>query len=113
LGGPLACPGWPGSAWKTWPEQATGPASRCNGKAIAADGALFAPLDAGLMLTPAGDHITVLALTGIYWRRTGRAGAGPDRTTADRCAAATIRSFMAQLACALAPPGGRSRVPGL
>jgi len=81
-------------------------------QAIAADGALFAALDADLMLTPAGDQITVLALTGVYRRRTGRAGTGPDRATADRFAAATVRSLVAQLACALVHPAGAAGPSG-
>jgi hypothetical protein len=61
------------------------------------------------MLSPAGDHITILALNGAC---TGRAGAGLDRTTADRSAAATIRSLVARLACALVHPAGAAGPSG-
>ena len=74
--------------------------------AIAADGALFAALNADLMLTPAGEQITVLALAGAYQRQLGRAGAELDGVIVCRFAAATIRSFMARIACALVHPAG-------
>jgi len=81
-------------------------------EAIAADGELFAALDADLMLTPAGDQITVLALAGGYRRQPGLAGAGPDRAIARRFAEAAIRTFMARLACALVHPAGAAGPAG-
>jgi len=78
-------------------------------EAIAADGKLFTALDADLMLVPAGDQITALALAGAFRPQPGRTGAGLDRTAVREYAAAAIRSFLAQLACALAHPAGRGR----
>ena len=75
-------------------------------EAIAADGKLFTALDADLMLVPAGDHITALALAGAYQPQPGPGGAGLDRATVRECAATTIRSFLARVACALAHPAG-------
>ncbi len=75
-------------------------------EAIAADGKLFTALDADLMLVPAGDQVTALALAGAYWPQPGRAGAGLDRAAVRECATAAIRSFLAQVSCALAHPAG-------
>ena len=75
-------------------------------EAIAADGKLFTALDADLMLVPAGDQVTALALAGAYRPQPGRAGAGLDRAIVRRCAAAATRSFVARVACALAHPAG-------
>jgi hypothetical protein len=83
-------------------------------EAIAADGTLFAALDADLMLVPAGDQATALALAGACRPQPGPAGAGLDRAIVRRFAAAATRSFVARVACALvhpagtAGPGGRS-----
>ncbi len=81
-------------------------------EAIAADGELFTALDADLMLTPAGDQITVLALAGGYRRQPGLAGAGPDRVIVCLFAEATIRSFVTRLACALVHPAGAAGPTG-
>jgi hypothetical protein len=75
-------------------------------EAIAADGKLFVALDADLMLVPAGDQTTALALAGAYRPQPGPAGAGLDRAIVRRCAAATSRSFVARVACALVHPAG-------
>ena len=75
-------------------------------EAIAADGRLFTALDADLMLVPAGDKHTALALAGAYRPQPGRAGAGLDRAIVRSCAAAAIRSFLARLAGALVHPAG-------
>ena len=73
-------------------------------EAIAADGKLFTVLDADLMLVPAGDQGTALALAGAYRPQPGRAGAGLDRTIVRQCATAAIRSFLARVAYVLAHP---------
>ena len=74
-------------------------------EAIAADGKLFAALDADLMLVPAGDQTTTsLALTGAYRPQPRPAGAALDRAIVRRFAAAATRSFVARVACALVPP---------
>jgi hypothetical protein len=78
-------------------------------EAIAADGKLFRALDADLMLVPAGDQITALALAGAFQPQPGQVGAGLDRKVVRECAAAAIRTFLAQVACALAHPAGRGR----
>ena len=78
-------------------------------EAIAADGKLFTALDADLMLMPAGDQITALALAGAFRPQPGQTGAGLDRTVVRECAMAAIRSFLAQVACALAHPAGRGK----
>jgi hypothetical protein len=75
-------------------------------EAIAADGKLFAALHADLMLVPAGEQTTALALAGAYRPQPGPAGAGLDRATVRRCAATTSRSFVTRVACALVHPAG-------
>ena len=75
-------------------------------EAIAADGKLFTALDADLMLAPAGDKHTVLALAGAYRPQPGRAGAELDRAAVRSCTAAAIRGFLARVACALVHPAG-------
>jgi len=80
-------------------------------EAIAADGKLFAALDADLMLVPAGDQITAVDLAGAYRLQPGRAGAGLDQAIVGRYAAA-IRSFLARVACALVHPAGTAGPAG-
>jgi len=75
-------------------------------EAIAADGKLFTALEADLMLFPAGDQNTTLALAGGYRPQPGPAGAGLDEAILRRCATVAIRSFVAQVACALVHPAG-------
>jgi hypothetical protein len=77
-------------------------------EAIAADGKLFTALDADLMLVPSGDQSAALSLAGAYWLQTGRADAELDRAIVRRCATGAIRSFLAQVACALVDPAGRA-----
>jgi hypothetical protein len=80
--------------------------------AIAADGTLFAALDADLMLVPAGDQTTALALAGAYRPQPGPAGVGLDGAIVRRCAAAATRSFVTRVACALAHPAGTAGPAG-
>jgi hypothetical protein len=75
-------------------------------EALTATGERFLTLDADLMLTPAGEQITLLAMTGTYRPPPGWAGAGLDRVIVRRSAAAAIRMFMARIACALVHPAG-------
>ena len=75
-------------------------------EAIAADGKLFTALDADLMLVPAGDQISALALAGEYWPQPGRPSAGLDRTIVREYATVAIRSFLTRVARALAYPPG-------
>jgi hypothetical protein len=79
---------------------------------IAADGKLFTALDADLMLVPSGNQTAALALSGAYWPQPGRAGAELDRAIVRRCATAAIRSFLAQVACALVHPAGTAGPAG-
>jgi len=80
-------------------------------EAIGADGQLFPALEADITLTPAGEQTTVLAVAGAYRPPPGLSAAGLDVVIADCYAAASIRSFIARLACALVHPAG-SRAPG-
>lgn len=81
-------------------------------EAQAADGTVFPALDADLMLTPAGEQITLLAVGGTFRLQPGRVGAGLDRAIVHRCAVTAIRSFMARIACALVHPAGAASPPG-
>jgi hypothetical protein len=81
-------------------------------EALAADGKVFPALEADVMLTPAGEQITPLAVAGTYRRPPGWAGAGLDQAIVRRCTAATIRGFMARIACALVHPAGGNRSRG-
>jgi hypothetical protein len=81
-------------------------------EAIAADGKLFTALDADLMLVPAGNQATALALAGAYWPQPGRPGADLDPATVRACATTAIRSFLTWVACALAHPAGTARPAG-
>jgi hypothetical protein len=81
-------------------------------EALAADGTVFPALEADLMLTPAGEQITLLAVAGTYRRQPGWAGAGLDQVIVRRCAAATIRGFLARIACALVHPAGATGPAG-
>jgi len=80
-------------------------------EAIAADGKLFTALDADLMLVPAGDQRSALALAGAYRPQPGRYGAGLDRAIVRECAMTAIHSFLAQVSCALVHPAGTARPP--
>jgi hypothetical protein len=75
-------------------------------EAIAADGKLFTALDADLMLVPAGDRLSALALAGAYRPQPGQSGAGLDRAIVRQCATVAICSFLARVACALVHPAG-------
>jgi hypothetical protein len=75
-------------------------------EAIAADGKLFTALDADLMLVPAGDQLSALALAGAYRPQPGQGGAELDRAMVRECATAAIRSFLARVACGLVHPAG-------
>ena len=81
-------------------------------EALAADGKVFPALEADVMLTPAGEQITLLAVAGTYRRPSGWAGAELDQAIVRRCAAATIRGFMARIACALVRPAGATGPAG-
>jgi hypothetical protein len=75
-------------------------------EALAADGKVFPALESDLMLTPAEEQITLLAVAGTYRRQPGWAGAALDQAIVRQCATATIRGFTARIACALVHPAG-------
>jgi hypothetical protein len=75
-------------------------------EAIAADGKLFTALWADLMMVPAGDQTTALALAGGFRPQPGPAGAGLDEAALRRCATVAIRSFVAEMARAISRPAG-------
>ncbi len=75
-------------------------------EALAADGTVFPALEADLMLTPAGEQVTLLAVAGTYRWQPGWAGAGLDQAIVRRCA------FMARIACALVHPAGATGPAG-
>lgn len=81
-------------------------------EAIAADGTLFTALDADLMLVPAGEQHSALALAGAYRPQHGQAGAGLDRAIVRECATMAVRRFLAQVACALVHPAGTAGPAG-
>ena len=83
----------------SWTERSAGLALRWE--ATGAGGALFPVLDADLTLVRVGED-TVLALAGVYRPPLGSLGEVLDRAILHRVAAATIRSFLAQVAAQLA-----------
>jgi hypothetical protein len=62
---------------------------------------VFPVLDADLRLSPAGEQLTLLTLTGSYRPPFGRAGAAVDRAVMHRAATATVRNFLASMAAVL------------
>ncbi len=85
-------------AWLPLRWETTGPAGQ------------FPVLDADITLTAAGEDTTVLALAGTYRLPPGLATRAGQQAI-QQCAAATIHSFLARLACAIAHPAGRAE-PG-
>jgi hypothetical protein len=81
--------------------QATGPGGR-----------LFPALDAGIALTPAGNHATRLSLAGAYRPPLGSVGVGLDKAIFDTVAEATIRSLLARIADTLIRPPGPGSAAG-
>jgi hypothetical protein len=77
--------------------EATGPGGR-----------LFPALDADITLTPAGEHATLLGLTGCCRPPLGSLGTGPDRAILHRAAAATIRAFLSRVADSIGPGPSRA-----
>lgn len=69
--------------------------------ATGAGSSLFPALDADITLTPAGEQLTVLSLTGTYRPPLGPVGEALDRAILRRVAAATIRNFISRLAVAI------------
>ena len=83
----------------SWTDRSGGLALRWE--AAGAGGGLFPVLDADLTIAPAGAG-TVLTMAGSYRPPLGSLGEVLDRAILHRVAAATIRSFLAQVAAQLA-----------
>jgi len=83
----------------SWTDRSAGLALRWEAAGIG--DALFPVLDADLTLVRAGEG-TVLAVAGVYRPPLGPLGEVLDRAILHRVAAATIRSFLAQVAAQLA-----------
>jgi hypothetical protein len=66
--------------------------------------ALFPALDADIILTPAIEHGTDLALAGVYRPPLRGLGATVDRAVLNRVATATIRDFTGRVAEAILAP---------
>lgn len=79
-----------------WTDRVAGLAIRWE--ATGPGGGLFPILDADIRLAPAGEHVTVLNVTGVYRPPLGALGEALDRVILHRVADATIRGFMAQVA---------------
>jgi hypothetical protein len=79
-----------------WTDRTAGLAIRWE--ATGPGGGLFPILDADIRLAPAGEHVTVLTVTGAYRPPLGALGEALDRVILHRVAAATIRGFAARVA---------------
>ena len=80
----------------SWRDLSAGLALRWE--ATGPGGGLFPVLDADLKLAPDGEGGTVLTLAGSYRPPLGSPGEALDRAILRRVAAATIRSFVAEVA---------------
>jgi len=79
-----------------WTDRTAGVAIRWE--ATGPGGGLFPVLDADIRLAPAGEHVTVLTMAGVYRPSFGSLGEVLDRAILHRVAAATIRGFVVQVA---------------
>ena len=68
-------------------------------------GRLFPVLDANIVLIPAGENASRLALAGAYRPPFAAAGQGLDRVLLHRAASATVRSLLRRMAETIAPDG--------
>ena len=68
-------------------------------------GRLFPVLDANIILIPAGENQSQLALAGAYRPPFAAAGEGLDRVLLHRVASATARSLLRRIAETIAPAG--------
>jgi hypothetical protein len=71
---------------------------------VTGPGGLVPALDADITLTPAGNHFTMLTLTGVYRTPLGTVSAGLDWGIWYGVATATIRAFLRLLTEAIARP---------
>jgi hypothetical protein len=76
-------------------------------------GRLFPVLDANIILVPAGENASQLALAGAYRPPLAAVGEGLDRVLFHRAASATVRSLLRRIAQTIAPqqPGAGPRPP--
>ena len=84
----------------SWTDKSGGLALRWE--ATGPGGKLFPALDADLTLTDFGTQGTLVALAGVYRPTLGVLGQALDRVVLHRVAAATVKSFLAQVAAQLA-----------
>ena len=68
-------------------------------------GSLFPVLDANIILIPAGENASLLALAGAYRPPFAAVGQGLDRVLLHRAASATVRSLLRRMAETIAPDG--------
>jgi hypothetical protein len=74
-------------------------------EATGAMGRLFPVLDANIILIPAGENASQLALAGAYRPPFAAVGQGLDRVLLHRAASATVRSLLRRMAQTIAPEG--------
>jgi len=93
-------PGTADSAGVALRWEATGPGGR-----------LLPALDADLRLTAAGEHATLLTVSGVYRPPLGTLGARLDRAILRRVAASTVRTFINRVADAITRPSTAAPAP--
>jgi hypothetical protein len=75
-------------------------------------GRLFPVLDANIILIPAGESTSRLALAGAYRPPFAAVGEGLDRFLLHRAASATVRALLGRIAQAIVPVGLAVTEPG-
>jgi hypothetical protein len=80
-------------------------------EATGAMGRLFPVLDANIILIPAGENMSQLALAGAYRPPFSTVGERLDRVLLHRAASATVRSLLQRIAQTIAP-GGQATAEG-
>jgi hypothetical protein len=80
-------------------------------EATGAMGRLFPVLDANIILMPAGENASQLALAGAYRPPFATVGERLDRMMLNRAASATVRSLLRRIAETIAPGGAADGGP--
>ena len=75
-------------------------------------GRLFPVLDANIILVPADENTSQLALAGAYRPPFAAVGEGLDRVLLHRAASATVRSLLRHIAQTIAPPRPEAGLEG-
>ena len=75
-------------------------------------GRLFPVLDANIVLIPAGENASQLALAGAYRPPFAAVGQGLDRVLLHRAASATVHSLLHRMAQTIAPEGASATDAG-